>query len=513
LDKGKPKNEETFINGVWTISVGDSAEAWAKSIGKLMIGKHKAKKIVFDFSEIRGAGGRLKGYGWISSGDESVSKAYPAIVQIMNNRAGSMLRKVDIIEIMNHLGTVLSSRRSAEITFVDYGTDEWEEFAKLKRDCKEEGKKHKQQSNNSLVFNSKPTRSQMIEVFDMMIDAGGSEPGFYNMETGRKKAPFATGSNPCGEILLPSKGFCNLVEVDISKFKGNSAGLHQAYHIIARANYRQTCVDLDDGILSESWNTNNKFLRLCGVGATGIATRDDLTQYEIVQLNRSAGYAARAMAKELGTEYPKNVTTVKPSGTLGKIMDTTEGIHKPEAKYLFNWVNFSNHDPLIMKLKEANYRWIPNPGDSTSTLVCLPIKYDNVEFTKKEVTRKDGSVEVLEVNAENAITQLERYKKWQVYYCDQNVSNTIYYKPEERDEIIDWLLTNWDIYVGVSFLFKNDPTVSAKDLGFEYLPQEYVTKDLFFKYLNTLEEINWEDTDADIEIDDGGCASGICPVK
>jgi ribonucleoside-triphosphate reductase len=415
---------------------------------------------------------------------------------------------------MNFLGTVLSSRRSAEITFVDYGTDEWEEFAKFKRNCFEEGFKHKQQSNNSLIFNTKPSRDQLLEVFQMMIDAGGSEPGFYNMDTGRKRAPFATGSNPCGEILLPSKGFCNLVEVDVSKFKGDSARLHQAYHIIARANYRQTCVDLDDGILSESWNTNNKFLRLCGVGATGIASRDDMSDYEIKSLQRSATYAARAMAKELGTEFPKNVTTVKPSGTLGKIMDAGgEGIHKPEGKYLFNWVNFSNHDPLVLKLKEANYRWITNPSDSTGTLICLPVKFEDTEFDRLEVTRKDGSTEILEVNLESSLEQLKRYKKWQVNYCDQNVSNTIYYRPEEKEDIVDWLLDNWEIYVGVSFLFKNDPTVSAADLGFEYLPQEYVTEDTFYKYYNTLEEVDFEGTDIEIEIDDGGCATGACPIK
>ena len=56
-----------------------------------------------------------------------------------------------------------------------------------------------------------------------MIESGGSEPGLYNMNSGRKRAPFARGSNPCGEILLPNKGFCNLVEVDLNKFHGDSA--------------------------------------------------------------------------------------------------------------------------------------------------------------------------------------------------------------------------------------------------------------------------------------------------
>jgi len=846
--KGRENNEEDFIDGVWTISIGDSAEAWAKAIGKLIAGKYKADKLVIDLREIRAAGERLKGYGWISSGDESLYKALLGICEIMNRRAGNLLSKLDILEVMNYLGTVLSSRRSAEIAFVDYGEDEWYEFANFKENCFVDGFKHRQQSNNSLLFNSKPSREELLNIFDMMIAAGGSEPGFYNAQTAKKRAPWFAGSNPCGEILLSNKSFCNLSEIDVGKFVGDSAGLHKAAVLIGRANYRQTVVDFRDGILQEAWHKNNEFMRLCGVGITGIAKRDDMTEYDWRELRYSAVFGARSMAKELGLQHPKNITTVKPSGcregrgllttreglfmleelmhkekqpwataknilviqddkinkvtktfkngisetvtiklsygmeivctpdhkwfvsskkqwvradeliidrdyidiklgifnennivelkqidntqpklltediawllgymwgdsrlrfidqykynlekvqtilktyfnlnsdiqnsileientnlyrwfiengfnkcgsipekvrraknlilafvaglidssgsihkddknyrftisttqdakhlqdvcwavgigvalnnyqyltniaeytdpisfevlrknsnkigncdpdipwnfetckrvsahagkvkdvsynkelietfdvevdnnhwyyagalkshnTLGKIMDTTEGVHKPEGKYLFNWVNFSQHDPIVDKLKIANYNWMVNPTDPTSVLVCLPVKYDNVHFSRKEVTRKDGTKEVLEVNLESAIEQLERYKKIQVNYCDQNVSNTIYYKPEEKEEIVDWLLENWDIYVGVSFLFKNDPTVSAEDLGFNYLPQEYVTEEKYEEYMAQLKPIDWSNTDADIEYEDEGCATGACPIK
>jgi ribonucleoside-triphosphate reductase (formate) len=73
---GNQHNEETFVDGVWTIKVGDSAEAWAKSIGKLVAHKYPASELVLDFSEIRPAGDRLAGYGWISSGDASLASAY-----------------------------------------------------------------------------------------------------------------------------------------------------------------------------------------------------------------------------------------------------------------------------------------------------------------------------------------------------------------------------------------------------------------------------------------------------
>lgn len=509
---GREANEESFINGVWTISVGDSAEAWAKSIGKLLAGKYKAHTLVLDFSQIRPEGERLKGYGWISSGDGPISRAYPAIAGILNKRAGANLSKVDIIEIVNWLGTVLSSRRSAEIALVDYGTDEWVEFSKMKENCFEDGYKHKQQSNNSLVFYNKPSRKELSKVFDMIIKHGGSEPGIINGETAKRRAPWFAGLNPCAEILLGNKSFCNLVEIDISKFKEDMSRLFEVIPVIARANYRQTVVDFRDGILQESWHLNNEFLRLCGVGVTGIAKREDISDYEWISMKKTANFAAYGMAKELGLQRPKNVTTVKPSGTLSKIMDTWEGIHKPLGRYVFNWVMFAQTDPIVERLKKANYRWLLHPSQKESVLVCFPVENGNF-FDKVTVQRNDGSEEVLEINKESALEQLERYKRVQMYYCDQNVSNTISYSPDEKDDIVDWLLDNWDVYVGVSFLFRADPTLSAKDLGYEYLPQEVVTKDRYDEYIQILNDVDLEETETFDELEYDECAGGVCPVK
>lgn len=181
---------------IWTIRVGDSAESWAKSIGKLLAGKYTANKLILDFSGIRPAGERLKGYGWISSGDESIAIAYTSIAVIMNKRAGSLLSAIDILDILNWLGTVLSSRRSAEIALLSADDPEWKEFATAKKDFWLHGNEHRCQSNNSLVFYSKPSRSKLEEIFKIMEDAGGSEPGFINGEAATKRAPWFKGVNP-----------------------------------------------------------------------------------------------------------------------------------------------------------------------------------------------------------------------------------------------------------------------------------------------------------------------------
>lgn len=507
--KGDQHNTETFDpeTGVWTIRVGDSAEAWSKSVGKLVAHRYPATKLVLDFSQIRPAGERLRGYGWISSGDESIAKAYEAIFKILNRRSGSLLTRIDILDVVNWLGTVLSSRRSAEIALFEYGEDEWQEFA-VAKDKWWENNVQRAQSNNSLLFNHKPSKEDIGEIFKLMVNAGGSEPGFINGLSARRRAPWFKGVNPCAEILLGNKSFCNLSEVDIAKFKGDSAGLRRAIHLAARANYRQTCVNLLDGILQEAWHLNNEFLRLCGVGLTGIVRRPDLGAYDYQELQRTATCGAYSMADELGLPRPKNITTIKPSGTLSKVMDTTEGVHKPLGKYIFNNVNFGKFDPLVPLCRAAGYKVVDNPIDPSAVLITFPVKWDDVPFDKFE---KDGKT--LEVNLETAVSQLERYKMLMQNWCQQNVSATISYSPEEANEIVDWLYSNWDDYVGVSFLFRADPTKSAKDLGYLYLPQEVVTKEEYDEYAARLQPIELDkanDIDAELEDD---CETGHCPIR
>ena len=488
----------------WTIQIGDSAEAWAKSIGKLLAGKYSADTLVLDFSQLRPAGERLKGYGWISSGDSAISTAYVAIANILNGRADSLLTRMDILDIVNHLGTILSSRRSAEIALFDYDQPEWEEFAVAKKDWWLHNNQHRTQSNNSLVFKKKPLKADLERIFGMMTEAGGSEPGFINEVEALRRAPWFKGANPCVEILLGNKAFCNLTETDIAKFKGDTAGLHNAIRLAARANYRQTCVNLQDGILQESWHLNNYFLRLCGVGLTGIAMRPDMGSYDYEYLKRTATSAAVGMSLELGLPAPKNVTCIKPSGTLSKIMDTTEGVHKPLGKYIFNNVQFSKHDPVVEKLRQAGYRVINHPVDDSGVLVTFPVMWDGVPFDK---------VEGKEVNIESAVVQLERYKLLQTSWNQQNTSVTISYDPSEIPAIIDWLLDNWDCYVGVSFIYRTDPTKTAKDLGYLYLPQEVVDEQTYREYVATVGEVDLNNTNSFDEITDAECATGSCPIK
>jgi len=494
---------------VYKLTIGDSAKAWAKALGKLMALKDPVDKIILDFTEIRPAGTRLKGYGWISSGDDTLHIALGKICDIMNKRAGQLLTRMDILDLLNHMGTTLSSRRSAEIAVMPVDDPEADEFITAKKDFWLHDNAHRQQSNNSLMFYKKPTKWELSYIFDRMVEAGGSEPAFINAEAALKRAPHFKGVNPCAEILLGNKSFCNLVEVDWGKYVDDFKGLQIAVYLAARANYRQTCVNLDDGILQRSWHELNEFLRLCGVGATGIVKFLDYNKHmnipSMLQILRaSAKQGANSIADELGLPRAKLVSTIKPSGTLSKVMSTTEGVHRPLGKYIYNNVTFSKHDPIVPIMTAANYTVIEKPFEPDSVLITFPVAYDDVEF---QVV--DGKF----VNLETAVEQLDRYKLMMDNYVDHNCSVTISYDPTEIPSIINWIMENWDAYVGVSFIYRNDPTKTAADLGYAYLPQEVVTKETYDDYVSTLANVDIENANSFDELTDDDCATGACPIR
>jgi ribonucleoside-triphosphate reductase len=95
----------------------------------------------------------------------------------------------------------------------------------------------------------------------------------------------------------------------------------------------------------------------------------------------------------------------------------------------------------------------------------------------------------------------------------QNQSVTISYDQREVPAIIDWLMANWDDYVGVSFLFRADPLKTAEDLGYRYLPQQPVTKQVYDEYVAGLKPVSLDGDTGDELVDEDACANGVCPVR
>ena len=114
------------------------------------------------------------------------------------------------------------------------------------------------------------------------------------------------------------------------------------------------------------------------------------------------------------------------------------------------------------------------------------------------------------VNKETALEQLETYKLLMDSYVEQNCSITVSYEGAEIKGIVDWLLDNWDHYVGVSFLPK---VASAEQAGYAYLPQEVVGEEEYNEYAQHIKEVDLDDAQGIFELEDDECLTGVCPVK
>ena len=513
--KGHEFNTETkptADNGyTWTIKVGDSATAWAKVPGKMLVPpKGRIDHLVIDFSDVRGKGGRLKGYGWICNGYEPFATALSAIHDILNRNAGNLLGEEDTGDIFNWFGTVLSSRRAAEALLLDSNHPGAAEFSRRKQNYWIDNPQRRQ-SNNSLLFWTRPGLNDIVNLLELNLVGG--EPGFVNAQAALLKCPWFDTFNPCFEIMLPSAGFCNLVSVCLTMFKNQFAKLQRAVWLMARANYRQTCVSLEDGILQPKWHQTNEALRLCGVSFTGITQAGWLTDYQIRQLKNTAISGAYSMADELGLPRPKAVTTVKPEGTRSKISghvgaEVKEGMHQSLGRHLFNWINFSVNDPLVKGLEAAGYKTLLNPSDSNNVLVRFPLDFGSDPTFEQD---RRGAW----VCRESAVSQLERYRRWNTLWADHNVSATISFSKEEIPETARWIYNNWDNgYIATAFQARVDPSLTALDLGHPYLPQEVITEGDYNEAMAGLRAVDWDQYHHGIhELDESGCAQGVCPVK
>lgn len=532
--RGRETTELTVTGGQYSISVGDSADGWVEAYHYLLkVGDYDRhyepiSTVLLDFSECRGAGEALRGYGWLCIGSEPFANALVRIFNILRgyiepgdyyNREhhtedNLSLTPIQVLDIENSLGEVLSTRRSAQIAQLEYDNPYIEDFIDAKSHENLDKYPWRMQSNNSVMFyNNAPF--EKVEALKERIRIHGTEPGIINADAAQERAPWFAGLNPCAEILLANKGFCNLVDINLSAFVVDGVldiqALESVIYVMARHNYRQTCVDLRDGILQEEWHSNNQYLRLCGVSLTGFGEHEP-TPFELRRLKRMATLGAYSMATELGMPLPKNITTIKPSGTVSKVMGTSEGIHTPAGRYIFNWVVFNTNDPLVKLVQDANYRTMEHPTLPDTTLVCLPIEFSSDKL--------DTSEHGFEYDNETVEQQFKRYMTIQHNWCDQNVSNTLYYKPEELDTLFNLVKNHWDDYVAFSFMPRQDLSKSKeqilKECNAPYLPQELVAEEEYKEYTKDLKPINVFNVNNDGQfdlLDEEGCANGVCPVR
>jgi ribonucleoside-diphosphate reductase alpha chain/ribonucleoside-triphosphate reductase len=209
------------------ITVGDSKEGWTQALDFFfkLVYSHEyrnIKTIIINYDHVRPRGEKLKTFGGTASGHESLKNMFYKINKVIksNSKANDSnkvkLRPIDCLDIANIIGenvVVGGVRRTAEMVLIDQQDRECIE-AKSNLYKQIEGQWmvdneiiHRQMSNNSIYYESKPTREELHWLMERMRYSG--EPGWVNAEAALKRRPNVKGVNPCGEILLDSRGLCN----------------------------------------------------------------------------------------------------------------------------------------------------------------------------------------------------------------------------------------------------------------------------------------------------------------
>jgi len=538
-----------------SLTIGDSKEGWVWGLEALLYCfENGISHVKINYNNVRPAGEQLKTFGGRASGHEALRDMYDKIVSVLNEGTDkiSTVQAMDIMNLIGEAVVVGGVRRSSEITLFDINdvevldakVDLWSDPAKA-------NKRFRSMSNNSVFFTQKPTKDQLKQLFNRIMNNG--EPGFINAEAAAKRRPWYAGTNPCAEILLADNGVCNLSEINVRNFvKNDEYGgylnmieLEQAVVQATRLGVRMATLELE----LPHWNKVQQRDRLTGVSLTGYVeafdalgvstTSEDSNAIRVIDrdgasrsrlkfytlrdvlaiMNTVAQEAALGYASELRIPTPLLVTTVKPSGTIAQLPTVSSGAHASYAPFYVRRVRISSKDPLAQAMREAGYPIYPEASS------CMPDVYTAMSEPEKEETLKNALTWVVEFpiktsatkpsSSESAIDQLNRYFILQKYWADHNTSITVTFNPEEVDDIIDLLLRQWDQYIGVSFLPK---FTSAYPL----MPYEEITKDEFTRRFESVQQVTGAsiiellEKHENIEVDDDlgtDCEGGACPIR
>ena len=527
-DERREYTDFDFEGDTVTLNIGDSKEGWVQALEyyfKFLV-EHSfrdIRRIIFNYDSVRPKGEKLKTFGGTASGHQSLKTMFTKIDKLLkekperelDNQNRVKLKPIDAMDIANIIAENVVSggvRRSSQICL--FSADD-KEIAQAKSNLyiQRDGEwiinpeiSHRQMSNNSIFYTEKPTREQLRWHIKQLRYSG--EPGFINaVEASRRRKNF-NGVNPCGEVLLDSRGVCNLTSLNVMAFVTEDGqldreALFEAQRLSARAGYRMSLIEFE---LPE-WDQINRRDRLVGCSLTGwqdMKNAVGLTVEEEIQLlkdlRRVAREAVREIAHEIGDVEPELVTTIKPEGTQSQLPTVSSGLHYSHSPYYIRRVRISASDPLARVCEELNYPIFPEVGqdpDNPSTLVIeFPVKAPEGK-TKKDVT---------------AIEQLETYKMFMEHYVDHNASITVHVRDHEWEDVEEWLWENWDYVVGITF-------ISYSDSFYDLMPYEEIDEEEYQRRVKEMKRFNpfliskYETEYAEQEIDDSSCENGVCPVR
>jgi len=493
-----------------TFIVPDTKEGWADSLVYGLKAWYEGKDVDFDFSLIRPAGARLKIMGGKASGPDPLIRLLKLVREKVIKKQGRRLSNIDAHDIICSIGDCVVSggvRRSALISLSDLDDE-------LMRDAKK-GQFYltdpqRSIANNSAVYLQKPSSVEFMDEWIALMKSGSGERGIFNRGSLAKTLPERRlkalkgcvddlGTNPCGEIILPSKSFCNLSEVVARSDDDEKSLMRKVKLATILGTYQSTLTHFP--YLSQEWKENCERERLLGVSITGQwdcpAVRNPET---LRKLKKEVLRVNEIYAKKFGINSSACATCVKPSGTVSQTVDCASGMHTRHAEYYIRRVRISATDSLFKMLKDQGVPYFPEVGQSkenaTTYVLEFPIK------APKASVYKDGL---------SAIEQLEFWKMVKVNYTEHNPSITISVGDDEWIIVANWVYENWDIVGGLSFLPRNDhvyqlaPYEEIDEKRYKELSEKM--RNIDFSKIITYEK--QDETEMKKEL---ACAGGTCEV-
>lgn len=491
--------------------IEDSKEGWARALVLGLETWFGGKDIDFDFSQLRPMGARLKTMGGRSSGPDPLKAVLEFSKRKILSRQGRRLSPIDVHDIICKIGEVVVSggvRRTALISLSDLDDEEMR-AAKFGQFYITEPQRS--MANNSAVYNEKPSTSDFLEEWLSLVKSGSGERGIFNRGGLSKQIPERRlklskkylgemGTNPCGEILLRSKEFCNLSEI-VARYEDTEESLIKKAKIASiLGTYQATLTNFS--FLSSEWKNNCEEERLLGVSITGQwdcpAVRNPLT---LRKLKETAVEVNKIYAKKFGIKPSASVTCVKPSGTVSQLVDSSSGLHPRHSKYYIRRIRISATDSLFKMLKDQKVRFYPEVGQSYENATTYVLEFP-VKAPDNSVFRNDLS----------AIEQLEYWKMVKENYTEHNPSVTISVGNDEWIDVAGWLYKNWDILGGLSFL-------PREDFVYQLAPYEEISEEKFnkiiseFPYIDFSNILLYEKEDETQGAKELACVSGTCEIE
>lgn len=463
-----PEIPDRLYDSATSIVVKDSKEGWAKSFRQLVALLYSGEIPKWDISRVRPAGARLKTFGGRASGPGPLEDLFRFTISIFRGAAGRKLNSIECHDILCKIGEIVVSggvRRSAMISLSNLSDDRMR-TAKSGEWWKDYG--YRALANNSISFTETPDTGAFLREWTSLYESKSGERGIFNRvasvkqvkKNGRRDHNHEFGTNPCSEIILRSKQFCNLSEV-VVRDTDTEDDLKRKVRLATILGTLQSTLTYFP-YLRKEWVRNTEEERLLGVSLTGIldnkllSTNNETLALTLVNLKNTAIETNKKVAERIGINASTAITCVKPSGTVSQLVDSASGIHTRHSPFYTRTVRADNNDPLTQFMKDQG---IPNEPDVTkpenTTVFSFPMA-----SPEGAITRDDMS----------AIEHLELWKTYQEHWCEHKPSITVSVREKEWPSVGGWVYDNFDMISGVSFLPHSDHT-------YRQAPYQDISKD------------------------------------